>query len=324
MNRTERLAAILIRLQARSLVRARELAEEFEVGIRTIYRDMEALAESGVPLRAEAGVGYALERGWKLPPLSLGADEASALLLACRLAEGSEDEATAQAMRSALAKVRAVLAASERDYVERLDEGVEAFAFLGPREPGRGEPVRAMREALARGRLLRLSYRSASGQESERVVEPLGLFREPRGWRLLAFCRERHGYRQFLAARTASASLLGETFDRSSHPSLEELLRRMGASVPTFEARIRCRASAARAFAEQAYALLEERLAGDRAELRLVVGDPAWFARATLGAAAELESVEPAALAEAYREQAAAVLAAFGRMEPVGPCLEGC
>lgn len=311
MNRTERLAAIVIRLQARSLVRARELALEFEVGVRTIYRDMEALAESGVPLRAEAGVGYALERGWRLPPISLSVDEASALLVACKLSGPSEGAASALAMRSALAKVRAVLAASERDYVERLDESIEAFPFLGAAPDG-AEATRAMRDAIARGRALRLAYRAASGEESERVVEPLCLFREPRGWRLLAWCRERRDYRQFLASRTIAAEVLDESFDRSRHPGVEELLCRMGESTPTIEARIRCAAGAARAFSEQAYAVRDERIDGDRAELVLVVGDPSWFARSTLWAASSLESVEPAELAEAYRSLAAAILDRLG------------
>jgi hypothetical protein len=200
MNRTERLAAIIVRLQARSLVRARDLAGEFEVGLRTIYRDMETLLESGVPLRAEAGVGYALERGWRLPPLALTEEEAAALLLACRIAAPSEDGRTALAMGSALAKVRAVLGSGGRDYVERLDEGLASFPPADSTKAD-GAALSVLRDALARGLVARVSYRSASGSATERLVEPCALLREPRGWRLLAWCRLREDYRQFFASR---------------------------------------------------------------------------------------------------------------------------
>jgi predicted DNA-binding transcriptional regulator YafY len=307
MNRTERLAAILVRLQARSLVRARELAEEFEVGIRTIYRDMEALAESGVPIRAEAGVGYALERGWRLPPLSLSADEASALLLACSVAGAGEGEATRGAMRSAMAKVRAVLPEPMRDYVERLDASVETFS--GGREGSSPEILGILRDALALGRLVRIRYRTKAGEESERTIEPLGLFRVPRGWRLLAWCRLRAEYRQFAASRALSAELLDESFDRSRHPELKALLESFGETIPSFIARLRCVESGAETFKGQAYAIRSEsRNARGEVELSLVVGEAEWFARATLSAADSLVSVEPPELALAYASLSRAIL----------------
>jgi len=311
MNRTERLAAILVRLQARSLVRARDLAAEFEVGVRTIYRDMEALAESGVPLRAEAGVGYALERGWRLPPLALTEEEAAALLLACRIAGPGEDGRTAGAMGSALAKIRAVLDGRGRDYVERLDDNVASFASGLPRpedSPKGGEVLATLRDALARGLVARIEYRSATGDATERLVEPCALYREPKGWRLLAWCRMRGDYRQFFASRIVAAQTTDETFDRSRHPRTEELLVRMGETTPTFEARIRCPERSARAFEEAAYAVRDRSVADGLADLTLVVGDADWYARATLSAAASIESVEPPALSEAYRRCASEIL----------------
>ena len=77
MNRTDRLMAIVLHLQGRRVVRAEELAERFAVSLRTIYRDMAALGEGGVPIAGEAGVGYTLVKGYHLPPVMLTADEAS-------------------------------------------------------------------------------------------------------------------------------------------------------------------------------------------------------------------------------------------------------
>lgn len=310
MNRTERLAAIVLRLQSRSLVRARDLAGEFEVGLRTIYRDMEALAESGVPLRSEAGVGYALERGWKMPPLSLTAAEAASLLVACRIAErGEGSEAAAQA-RQALAKVRAALAESERGYVERLEAGVEAFPGIAAPRPAEAATLAVLRDAVAEGLLVRLTYASSGGERSERVVEPLGLYRERSGWRLIAWCRLRSGYRQFVASRIEAAVPEGGRFDRSLRPSAAELLEILGEASPHFEARLVCRPEAAGPLKEAAYAVRSERSEGGRAELVLVAGDADWFARATLGAARDLLSVSPPELAEAYVRQATLALEA--------------
>lgn len=307
MNRTERLAAILVRLQARNLVRARDLADEFEVGLRTIYRDMEALLESGVPLRAEAGVGYALERGWKLPPLALTEEEAAAILMACRIAASGEDGRTAGAMGSALAKVRAVLGAEKRDYVERLDDALVSFPPPGA-EHGDGAAISVLRDALARGLVVRVSYRSASGEATDRLVEPCALLRESRGWRLLAWCRLRKNYRQFFASRVLAAEVTDEVYDRSRHPAAEELLVRMGESLQTFEARVRCAQAAARLFEEAAYAVRARSLVDGLADLTLVVGDVEWFARATLAHASSILEVQPSILAAEYRRLASEIL----------------
>ena len=76
MNRTDRLVAMVMFLQGRRLVKADELAEHFEISVRTVYRDMSALGEAGVPIAGEAGVGYSLVKGYHLPPVMLTADEA--------------------------------------------------------------------------------------------------------------------------------------------------------------------------------------------------------------------------------------------------------
>jgi len=81
MNRIDRLAAILIHLQSRSLVRAQDIADKFSISLRTVYRDVKALEEAGVPVIGEAGTGYRLMEGYKLPPVMFNMDEATALLI---------------------------------------------------------------------------------------------------------------------------------------------------------------------------------------------------------------------------------------------------
>src|SRR5262249_12495714 len=105
MNRVDRLVAIALRLQSRRLVRAEDLADYFEISIRTVSRDIAALGEAGVPIMAEAGVGYSLAKGYHLPPVMFTADEASALSLGAKLVERLTDASLRRPMESALAKI---------------------------------------------------------------------------------------------------------------------------------------------------------------------------------------------------------------------------
>ncbi len=80
MNRIDRLAAIVIQLQSRPLVKAQDIADKFSISLRTVYRDVHAIEEAGVPVIGEAGIGYRLMEGYKLPPVMFSADEVSAML----------------------------------------------------------------------------------------------------------------------------------------------------------------------------------------------------------------------------------------------------
>src|ERR1044072_2103268 len=96
MNRIDRLSAILIQLQSRRLVKAQDIADKFSISLRTVYRDVHALGEAGVPVIGEAGIGYSLMEGYKLPPVMFTKDEASALLTAGKLIQSKTDETTAK------------------------------------------------------------------------------------------------------------------------------------------------------------------------------------------------------------------------------------
>src|SRR6266487_605871 len=121
MNRIDRLAAILIQLQSRRLVKAQDIAEKFSISLRTVYRDIPALDEAGVPVIGEAGKGYKLMEGYKLPPVMFNQDEASALLTAAKLVQSKTDESTSGHYISALDKIKAVLRMTEKDHIEEID-----------------------------------------------------------------------------------------------------------------------------------------------------------------------------------------------------------
>ena len=121
MNRFDRVTSILLLLQTRSVVTARFLSEHFNVSERTIYRDIRTLENAGVPIGAEAGVGYFLERGYRLPPVSFTLDEAAALLLGEKLMVSSLDADSLRDFNQALNKIRAVVSSSDKDYLSSLD-----------------------------------------------------------------------------------------------------------------------------------------------------------------------------------------------------------
>lgn len=114
MNRLERISAILVKLQSRPVVTASEIAEQFGVSLRTVYRDIRALEESGIPVGGEAGVGYSLVDGFKLPPLMFNTEEALSFLVAEKLVSHQTDGDTYGLFRSGMDKIRAVLKTAEK------------------------------------------------------------------------------------------------------------------------------------------------------------------------------------------------------------------
>src|SRR6476661_8294645 len=124
MNRIDRLSAILIQLQSRPLVKAQDLAVKFSISLRTVYRDMKALEAAGVPIIGEAGTGYRLMEGYKLPPVMFNQDEASALLTAAKLMQSMSDESSSKHYFSALDKIKAVLRLAEKDHLEEIDRHI--------------------------------------------------------------------------------------------------------------------------------------------------------------------------------------------------------
>src|SRR6266404_758531 len=121
MNRVDRLMAMVVRLQSRRVVRAEDIAADFEISVRTVYRDIVALGEAGIPILAEPGVGYGLAKGYHLPPVMFTAEEASALFMGGKLVDHLTDASLRKQMESALLKIRSVLPRDRLDYLDRLE-----------------------------------------------------------------------------------------------------------------------------------------------------------------------------------------------------------
>lgn len=218
MNRTDRLLAIVLELQAHGARRAVDLAATFEVSKRTIYRDVQALSEAGVPVVAEPGRGYSLPAGYFLPPLRFSADEAVMLLLGADVMAQSFDAAYSQAAVDAARKIAGALPPERRDTVTQLRASLR---FVGPADltPHSADILRRLRGAVVDQRRVRLAYLARYGADNAadptpREVDPYGLAHVGGSWYLIGYCHLRTAVRNFRLDRIAALDLLPATFTR--------------------------------------------------------------------------------------------------------------
>src|SRR5689334_12751613 len=182
MNRTDRLLSLIVELQAKHWQRAEDLADTFEVSRRTIYRDMLALMESGVPVISSPGQGYALDEGYFLPPLSFTADESIVLLLGTDFMQQTFDAQYRSAARSATSKIRAVLSQRLRSEVDDLQTSMRFIAINPLESSTRPEALQQLRRAIIQHRTVRLDYHTraaqnqdVAGSKTTRDVDPYAL-----------------------------------------------------------------------------------------------------------------------------------------------------
>ena len=234
MNRIDRLLALLFYLQRRRRATCPEIAQAFNLSLRTVYRDMAALQEIGVPLAAQAGEGYTLLESFHLPPVMLREQEAMALILGAKMLQASGN--MPQEAGSALDKVAAALPSALRKDAERKAEIIQFIMPVGRfklDDPLLDQIQRAIQEK----RVLRLRYFSYQEQTiTERDVEPLTLSYGQGTWYIAAYCRLREDYRDFRVDRIEQMTTLPERFRRAPRPpaspaELRPLRLRVAASV---------------------------------------------------------------------------------------------
>lgn len=225
MRRADRLFQIVALLGRRRFMTAAQLGESLEVSTRTIYRDVLDLIASGVPILGEAGVGYQLSPNYRLPPLTFTPNELEALMLGVRMVEAWGDTSLRQSSRAILEKVSAVLTDADR---EHLHSSALFSLRFGVQEEA-SENLGEVRLAVNERRLLSLSYRSETGNETERTIKPLGLFFWGRAWTLAAYCELRRDFRTFRLDRMSAIVLREETFELVSPWTLDDYAEAMRA-----------------------------------------------------------------------------------------------
>lgn len=222
MSKSERLFELLTLLRSkRYAVTAAHLAKEMEVSERTIYRDIQSLINSGVPIYGEAGVGYMLQAGSHLPPLMFTEKEMVALELGMRMVRAWSDDELAQASRSASAKILSVLP-------DKLKAHLEEFPIFVPE-------IHSSSETATRGKMLRhatdaklkieIEYADQQGSKTSRCLQPLGQIFWGKVWTLVAWCELRNDYRHFRIDRIEKLSITDTVFETSPQKCLEHYIK---------------------------------------------------------------------------------------------------
>jgi predicted DNA-binding transcriptional regulator YafY len=226
MNRIERISAILIQLQSKNCITAQEIADRFGISLRTVYRDMRSLEESGVPLFGEAGVGYSLVEGYKLPPVQFTIEEATAFLTAEKLVEKFTDRSMKEGYKSAMYKVKAVMRKSDKIYLETIDDNIQVLTTCNKAEVKEGQDyLYLIFRAIADKRIMLLHYVGLSDLKlSIRNIEPVGVYLQSGKWYIIAFCQLRKDYRTFRIDRIKDL-LIKETLFQKTHPTLKKFLK---------------------------------------------------------------------------------------------------
>lgn len=222
MTRLERLLSIALLLSARRRLRAEELSEEFKISLRTIYRDLRALQESGFPVVGTAGDGYRLPPATQLRPMAFDPAEAEALVMGARLLDALVDAPVKDRLRSATAKLEAILTAEAIQRVAKIRDRI----FVEPRSRASG-PLALLLDAVNDRKVLAITYDGiARGEITKREIEPIGLIRYANVWLVPAYCRLREEVRVFRSDRIVKAKATGEEFRPRPGLTLQDYIKR--------------------------------------------------------------------------------------------------
>jgi predicted DNA-binding transcriptional regulator YafY len=222
MNRIDRLFGITTLLQAQRYVPAERIAAQFGISVRTVYRDIKALGEQGIPVSFEVGRGYFLVQGYFLPPISFTAEEASALLLLEMLGATLADHSIKPHVAAALQKVRAVLRPPDQDRLTQLAAGIKLH--VPEYQEGHTQYLATIQAAIANRYVLELDYSDKEGRRTRRRVEPIGLVFYNFTWHFVGWCQLRQGYREFRVARLLHLAATTQPFTQQALLSLTDYI----------------------------------------------------------------------------------------------------
>jgi predicted DNA-binding transcriptional regulator YafY len=210
MRRADRLFDILRILRAApGPVTAATIAEELEVTVRTVYRDVATLQARRIPIEGAAGIGYVLRRGFDLPPLMFTEDEAEAIAVGVRMLARTGDPGLQKAAESVLSKVTLVVPDPLRDY---LNAAPVYVSKSGAPVPERRDLPETIRHAIRDGRKMRIAYEAEDGNRTDRVIQPFAVAYYVEATLVCAWCELREDIRHFRSDRIATAEVLDEPF----------------------------------------------------------------------------------------------------------------
>jgi predicted DNA-binding transcriptional regulator YafY len=300
---------MVLHLQGRRVVRASELAQHFEITERTVYRDIAALGQAGVPVIGEAGVGYSLMKGYQLPPVMFTADEATALFVGGELVKQFTDASLQAPMAGALDKLRAVLPRDRQDQVARLLKHTLVLGHRGRHQAPDNAAQRwllTVQQGVVARRVLKMGYRGPThAEDTAREVEPLGVVYYGAAWYLVAWCRLRKDYRHFRLDRLRRLELSAETFAPRPDFSLSEHMKESVTRDDTIATRVWFDDSVTEyARRESQATLIEEKRYDGGVEFSLYTWSLESTSRWLLSYGGNARALEPAKLRQLVRQAA--------------------
>jgi predicted DNA-binding transcriptional regulator YafY len=214
-------------LRSRKQLSAQALADELEVSVRTIYRYIDDLSVSGVPVYGEPGIGYRLLDGFELPPLTLTDDEGEALVVGARMLAAWAGSDLKQAAQSLLHKIESAVPEQQKTrWQSRLYVPAD---FMHADEVSH---LQQLRDCIRHVRKARLSYQREDGTFSQRIIQPLALFYWGNKWTLGAWCELRTSFRDFRIDRIHTLEPLPDTFEVDGSHGIAAYLDAVGRVVP--------------------------------------------------------------------------------------------
>ena len=218
MRRAERLFRLVNEMRTRGVSRAHDLAEQLEVSVRTIYRDIAHLQASGLPIEGEAGVGYLLRPGFDLPNVTFTHDQVDALAVGLSFVESTGDPVLAEAAREARAKIQASMPQPE----ERKLADAPYFSLQGRNSAA--PALALLRRAIRQRQIAQFDYQDGDGNRTERRVRPLVIWNLTDGWMFSAWCELRQDFRTFRFDRIANLATTGERFNDNKATGLRAFM----------------------------------------------------------------------------------------------------
>lgn len=209
-NRLSRLTAILIQLQTKRIVTASELANKFDISKRTIYRDIKALEQSGVPVLTEDGKGYTLMEGYKIPPVMFTEKQANALILAEQLVLKSKDASFVKDYSEAIDKIKSILNYTLKDKTNLLTNRTQYKQVIN--QERNSNNLSDLQNALTNHNLVKIEYINKENSSSIRLIEPFAILNSET-WYLIAWCRLRNEFRFFRPDRIQKMEILTKKFE---------------------------------------------------------------------------------------------------------------
>ncbi len=230
MNRVDRLIAILTTLQGKKRTPIDFLTNKFNLSERTIYRDLKALGEIGVPIYFEDGKGYSIVSQYFLPPVALTTEEANALILIAQLSERFGDDSTQIHVKNALTKIKAVL---KNDKKEKINEFESQISIYNPdSNANKTNYLGSIQESITDKITLKISYIDNNKTTTKRIIEPIGITFYSDQWHLIAWCQLREAYRDFKVLQIQNLSKCSEPFQKSNHLDLNSYIQSISEFIP--------------------------------------------------------------------------------------------